>query len=136
MIHIQNLRSSIVFAANALALMMMLTYAACAFIKKTPVDPNNKWEASELLNRTLTFKDDDEQISFTFGEKNLVAATIGSGGTFTAPLFYWGIDQEGALNITEDEGGKKKFYRIVKLEKFSNGFKVDCDGELQVYYYR
>ena len=134
MIHIQNLRGSIVFAAKVLALMILLTYTACS-LKKTPVDPNNKWEASELLNRTLTFENDDEQRSLAFGNGNSVAATIGSGGTFMAPLFYWEIDQEGALNITEDEAGKKNFYRLVKLEKLSNGFKVDCNGEFQVYTY-
>jgi len=123
--------NSFVLTVYTLTLVVIVTLNACSLRK--PVVPVYKWDTSELLDRTLRFKDSDRTLVFSFGEKNLVGTTIGENGTYTAPLLYWNIAQDGALNITED--GKKVLYRLVKLEKLENGFKVDCNGEVQIYSY-
>lgn len=93
--------------------------------------PRQKWSLTELQKHTLTLQDSQQVQTFIFGEGNSVAAILGSKETVTNPLLYWEIDQDGALNIYDD--GKTITFRLVKLERLAQGYKIDCNGETQTY---
>ena len=92
------------------------------------------WARADLAGYTLALVDDRQVRQYSFHEKGHVAATVGQRGGFVCgPVFYWHLDRDGVLVITEDEDGGRVVDRLKKVRLGPDRAEVERAGRRETY---
>lgn len=94
-----------------------------------------KWTTAELEGGTWQLIDADRIENMSFYPNGYLPITLGikspTGPTIMAPIFYWHIDNDGALVIVDNK--KRVYEKLYKVEVDDHRVTVQRDGKIQVY---
>jgi len=79
-----------------------------------------------IINKRLDLIGNIIVEQFWFSSDDIVVATLGSKDVVCAPILYYKIIGNGALQILDDSGSI--YYEWTSIELKSNILEVDCNG--------